>query len=505
MKRRYYIWLLLLPTVMLFTADIIDARAGGGGGFGGGGGGGGSSGGGGGDGGGALLYLLVRLLAVLWQAGPIGKVMCFVIIAAVIYGFIWYSKNKTKQQAKQDASGHLLHSKSNQRKQSRGVNQIKVFDPNFSRVLFLDFAHLVYVKMHESRGGLGRRGNEFAVSPYLKESLRQRIKDAKAVVTEVIVGAIRIENVVVTNKSIQIVVVYRSNVVEGSDKENQQRYFMDQVLTFRRSKDLITQEPEKVMKLGCPNCGSPEEPDVDGRCPSCGSVTGHGELDWQVIQITTRSRQKVGDPVGIDGGIEVGTNLSTVYAPDLNARKRDLAMRDPSFQWLTLKTRIEHMFHSIQQGWTALDESKLRPYETDTVFDSHRYWLERYKEEGKRNVLKDININSIDIAKIEHDAWYDSITVRIYATMIDYNTDAAGNKINGSLTKPRSFSEYWTLIRRSDSKAKVTGDPAKCPNCGAPLDKINRAGVCEYCGGKIISGEFDWVLAVITQDEEYGG
>ena len=43
-----------------------------------------------------------------------------------------------------------------------------------------------------------------------------------------------------------------------------------------------------------------------------------------------------------------------------------------------------------------------------------------------------------------------------------------------------------------------------CPNCGAPL-KVNNAGVCEFCGGKITSGEFDWVLSRIEQDESYAG
>jgi hypothetical protein len=43
-----------------------------------------------------------------------------------------------------------------------------------------------------------------------------------------------------------------------------------------------------------------------------------------------------------------------------------------------------------------------------------------------------------------------------------------------------------------------------CPNCGAAL-KINRAGVCEYCQGKVTSGEFDWVLSRIEQDEAYRG
>jgi hypothetical protein len=31
------------------------------------------------------------------------------------------------------------------------------------------------------------------------------------------------------------------------------------------------------------------------------------------------------------------------------------------------------------------------------------------------------------------------------------------------------------------------------------------AGVCDYCNGKVSSGEFDWVLSKIEQDESYGG
>jgi hypothetical protein len=29
--------------------------------------------------------------------------------------------------------------------------------------------------------------------------------------------------------------------------------------------------------------------------------------------------------------------------------------------------------------------------------------------------------------------------------------------------------------------------------------------VCEYCGSKIVTGDFDWVLARIEQDEAYRG
>jgi hypothetical protein len=48
-------------------------------------------------------------------------------------------------------------------------------------------------------------------------------------------------------------------------------------------------------------------------------------------------------------------------------------------------------------------------------------------------------------------------------------------------------------------------DLSKCPSCGAPVDKMGEAGVCEYCNNKITDGYFSWVLFSITQDEVYTG
>jgi hypothetical protein len=101
------------------------------------------------------------------------------------------------------------------------------------------------------------------------------------------------------------------------------------------------------------------------------------------------------------------------------------------------------------------------------------------------------------------DAFYDAITVRIYAHMIDYTTDASGKVLSGNARSPRSFTEYWTFIRRRDARSSDKQND-QCPNCAAPL-KINMAGICQYCGGKISSGDFDWVLSRIEQDESYQG
>jgi hypothetical protein len=76
--------------------------------------------------------------------------------------------------------------------------------------------------------------------------------------------------------------------------------------------------------------------------------------------------------------------------------------------------------------------------------------------------------------------------------------------VSGPNTELRRWSEYWTFIRYRNAKPAAARGGLNCPNCGAPL-KVNAAGICDCCGGKITSGEFDWVLSKIEQDESYAG
>lgn len=64
-------------------------------------------------------------------------------------------------------------------------------------------------------------------------------------------------------------------------------------------------------------------------------------------------------------------------------------------------------------------------------------------------------------------------------------------------------SEYWTLIRSASARGVPRLDQ-NCPGCGVSLT-LNMAGVCEHCGVHVTSGEFDWVLSKIEQDEAYRG
>jgi hypothetical protein len=89
-----------------------------------------------------------------------------------------------------------------------------------------------------------------------------------------------------------------------------------------------------------------------------------------------------------------------------------------------------------------------------------------------------------------------------------------GKILSGNPKKPRFYSEYWTMIRGRNVVSPPTpplggghgqtkGDVA-CPNCGAPLN-ISMTGNCTHCSVKVTSGEFDWVLSKIEQDDTYRG
>ena len=93
--------------------------------------------------------------------------------------------------------------------------------------------------------------------------------------------------------------------------------------------------------------------------------------------------------------------------------------------------------------------------------------------------------------------------MRIFATGLDYTVDAKDNVVGGSRRRLRPYSEYWTLIRGAATRGAARVDRS-CPNCGGEL-RINMTGTCEFCQAKVTTGDFDWVLSRIEQDEAFRG
>ena len=201
---------------------------------------------------------------------------------------------------------------------------------------------------------------------------------------------------------------------------------------------------------------------------------------------------------------EQGTERPTIFDAGRAAGLAALQQKDPSFQPPALEARIRLVFESLQRAWSTLAWEDARPYLTDALHESLSYWIRAYRVQGLRNGTERARIVRLELVRVDADRWFDAVTVRLHATGLDYTLrDADGAVVGGSRNRERAYTEYWTLLRGTAR----TGAPraaAECPNCGAPM-AIDAAARCAHCGVKVNSGEFDWVLSRIEQDDAYEG
>ena len=187
----------------------------------------------------------------------------------------------------------------------------------------------------------------------------------------------------------------------------------------------------------------------------------------------------------------------------MNARWKALTDRDPALTWPGFTARIELVFRTFHQAWTGREPLLVRPYLSDNLFQTQLYWIEAYRRQHLVNRTDGAHIVTTHLCRVIADARYDAVTVRVFATGLDYTVNDAGEVVGGNKERPREYTEYWTLIRGNDRTGAPRATP-ECPSCGATIE-VNMAGQCRYCNAKVTSGEFDWVLSRIEQDEVYTG
>jgi hypothetical protein len=502
----------LMLTALAPFAPVLAARVGGGQGYGGGGG----SGGKGGDGGGLgyLILQVIRLLIYLTIEYPaIGIPLDIIVISGVVYYFFRRGKSKatnwssstcadtsapislglTPGQATQNVSRELMH--------------LRRFDPNFSEIIFTDFCYALYSRAQHARSAAGKLDE---LSPYLSAEARahllarnpQNLRE----VAGIIVGAMRVAQVGgLGSQMVRINVEFETNYTEivGGAQPGQMTYYARELWQFERKRDVLSPPPAQAVALHCPRCGAALQKDTTGACAFCGARVESGEFQWFVRSINLLSREARG-PLLTSDVPEVGTDNPSIIQPSFAGVRAYFEKSHPEFNWGEFQTRARMIFNELQAAWSTLDWERARPHETDNIFQMHRYWIEAYRRQNLRNMLDQSRIISMQPVKIMEDAFYNAITLRIWAEGYDYTVDPQGRVLSGSKSKLRRWSEYWTFIRNRNAKPQHARTDLSCPNCGAGL-KVNATGICEFCGGKITSGEFDWVLSKIEQDESYAG
>jgi predicted RNA-binding Zn-ribbon protein involved in translation (DUF1610 family) len=160
----------------------------------------------------------------------------------------------------------------------------------------------------------------------------------------------------------------------------------------------------------------------------------------------------------------------------------------------------------LQKAWVDRNLDEGRSYMSPGLYLSWSTQVQQLIAARKRNILEGLTVNLITPVKVRHGAVYDDITTRIEAVCADYEVDESSNRIVFGDRTPRPFVEYWTFQRTAGVKTSGKAGIAEhtCPNCGAPLE-VNAVGECRYCRAAVTSGQFDWVLSRIEQEEEYAG
>jgi ribosomal protein L37AE/L43A len=348
-------------------------------------------------------------------------------------------------------------------------------------------------------------------APYLAEAARasliQRNPPTLQRVIGVIIGSFRISDFRGLDKpTVEATIDFEANyteVVGTREVTGEDSWYVKERWILERKRDILSPLPGKASAEHCPKCGGALDTRTDGSCAYCGAKIESGAFQWFVRSISVVERENRG-PLLTSDVPESGTDRLTIMQPNFLVQKHAFTAAHPAFDFQALDARIRMIATDLNEAWTSRSWEAARAHETDNLFQMHRFWIDEYKRQGLRNAVDEFAVGRVEPVKITSDAFFDSITVRIFASGRDYTVDDRGDVVAGSRSSVRKWSEYWTFIRGRGATSDKPQARKACPNCGAPLD-VSASGICNFCGGKLTSGEFDWVLSKIEQDEAYGG
>jgi len=180
-----------------------------------------------------------------------------------------------------------------------------------------------------------------------------------------------------------------------------------------------------------------------------------------------------------------------------------LKQRDQAFNTNQFLQKANRAFIAVQKAWSDQDLSSVRHFISDGIDERFSLQIEMQRAEGYRNRMENITVRNSRIVGVYSDRHFDSIHVEITAVAEDTDVDLkTGKRIRRNSSS--AFTEYWSFLRKPgvqtlEGKSLVEGF---CPNCGAPIE-LSEAGKCGNCDSVLTSGEYDWVLAEITQSIEW--
>jgi Tim44-like domain len=193
------------------------------------------------------------------------------------------------------------------------------------------------------------------------------------------------------------------------------------------------------------------------------------------------------------------------------ARSSDLSQiksNDPKFDVARFINMVEQTDLRVQEAWTRGDMSTVRSLVSDGLLRRFETQLAIMRSQGVRNAMADHRVLATNLWAVERQGSFDTIHVVLKATARDTDVDAKLSYEDAVAKAARvsaeTYTEIWSFVRRCGALTGEAGGvfEGRCPNCGAEFE-MGPTTRCEHCEALINSGEYDWVLAEITQPEEW--
>lgn len=174
----------------------------------------------------------------------------------------------------------------------------------------------------------------------------------------------------------------------------------------------------------------------------------------------------------------------------------DLRSRDPNFSEDLFISRINNMFVQLQESWQAKEWKKVRPFESDELFNTHARQLQEFIDSKTTNVVDEIAVLRTEITDYHDNGPTESLDVYMRVRMKDYIVNDENGKVVEGYPDEEVTMEYELVMTRKKgivTRLAQNTEVTTCPNCGANVS-INASGECEYCNSVVSTGDFDWVL-----------
>lgn len=193
-----------------------------------------------------------------------------------------------------------------------------------------------------------------------------------------------------------------------------------------------------------------------------------------------------------------GNAFGNKQSPGLNAFLKN----NQAFEMEAFLSKAKKAFIKIQKAWEAQDISPVRRWISDGVYQRFNTQFKMMKLLKQKNTLDGLTVKTAVIDKVTSDGLFDIIHVAIHAEIVDRFISDIDPGLNSG--GKEEFVEYWSFMKKRDSKTTDMYESGNCPNCANPLpEDLGELSKCAYCGTITNSGEYDWVLSEITQADDY--